>query len=184
MGRRSRERPAELAAARFDRDLDWRWRRTSYSDITAGAYEARVASEPEEPRRRRRGAAADAAGAAGARRRRRVAAARRAVAARRHAGRRRTSARSCTACFEATDFAAPDLDAELAAHVARGAGAPAASTSATRRRSSPGLRAAIETPLGPLLGGCALRDIARADRLDELDFELPLAGGDQPDRAR
>ena len=25
-----------------------------------------------------------------------------------------------------------------------------------------------------------LRDIARADRLDELDFELPLAGGDDP----
>ena len=30
------------------------WRRTSYSDITAGAHEARVASEPEEARRRRR----------------------------------------------------------------------------------------------------------------------------------
>jgi len=39
--------PAALSAALFDRSLDWRWRRTSYSDITAGAWEARVASEPE-----------------------------------------------------------------------------------------------------------------------------------------
>ena len=43
-----------------------------------------------------------------------------------------------------------------------------------------GLRAAIETPLGPLAGGARLRDLTRADRLDELDFELPLAGGDAP----
>src|SRR5581483_8420213 len=38
-----------LAAARFGRGLDLRWRRTSYSDITSGAYEAGVASETEEP---------------------------------------------------------------------------------------------------------------------------------------
>ena len=40
--------PAELIAARFDRQLDLRWRRTSYSDITAAAHEQLVASEPEE----------------------------------------------------------------------------------------------------------------------------------------
>jgi exodeoxyribonuclease V beta subunit len=43
-----------------------------------------------------------------------------------------------------------------------------------------GLRAAIETPLGPTVGGIRLRDVGRADRLDELDFELPLVGGDAP----
>ena len=43
-----------------------------------------------------------------------------------------------------------------------------------------GLRAAIATPLGPLAGGARLRDLARGDRLDELEFELPLAGGDDP----
>jgi exodeoxyribonuclease V beta subunit len=43
-----------------------------------------------------------------------------------------------------------------------------------------GLKAALETPLGPTAGGLRLRDLARADRLDELDFELPLAGGDAP----
>ena len=33
----------------FDRGLDLRWRRTSYSDITAASHEAWVASEPEQP---------------------------------------------------------------------------------------------------------------------------------------
>jgi len=38
----------------------------------------------------------------------------------------------------------------------------------------------MATPLGPLAGGLALKDLARRDRLTELDFELPLAGGDHP----
>jgi len=81
--------------------------------------------------------------------------------------------------LEATDFAAADLKAELAAHVAE---------AQARRRVEigdpahvvDGLAAAIETPLGPLVGDARLRDIARADRLDELSFELPLVGGDDP----
>ena len=43
-----------------------------------------------------------------------------------------------------------------------------------------GLVAAIETPLGPIADGRRLRDIGRRDRLDELSFDLPLAGGDAP----
>ncbi len=43
-----------------------------------------------------------------------------------------------------------------------------------------GLRAAIETPLGPLVGEARLGDVGRPDRVDELAFELPLAGGDAP----
>jgi exodeoxyribonuclease V beta subunit len=70
--------------------------------------------------------------------------------------------------LERIDFAAPDLDAELAA-----AGVDDAAVRA-------GLAAAIETPLGPLVGDLRLRDVARADRLDELAFELPLAGADAP----
>ncbi|MTV27555.1 AAA family ATPase [Nitriliruptoraceae bacterium ZYF776] len=52
----------------------------------------------------------------------------------------------------------------------------------------PGLVAAIHSPLGPLAGEVAdadgrtrwrrLADLERRDRLDELTFELPLAGGD------
>jgi exodeoxyribonuclease V beta subunit len=46
-----------------------------------------------------------------------------------------------------------------------------------------GLRAAVQTPLGPLLGERRLSDLAPGDRLDELAFELPLAGGDDPSGA-
>ena len=42
------------------------------------------------------------------------------------------------------------------------------------------LQPSLETPLGSLAGGVRLADIARRDRLDELEFELPLAGGDTP----
>jgi len=43
-----------------------------------------------------------------------------------------------------------------------------------------GMRAILETPLGPAAGGVRLADISAADRLDELEFELPLVGGDEP----
>ena len=41
-----------------------------------------------------------------------------------------------------------------------------------------GLRVALATPLGPLAGGVRLDQVAARDRLCELEFELPLAGGD------
>jgi exodeoxyribonuclease V beta subunit len=171
--------PAALSAAVFDRTLDDRWRRTSYTDITAGAYEARVASEPEEAvvtdepvrfaspmggpedgslvvEQVRRGGLPLAGMPSGVQ-----------VGTLVHR------------VFEATDFAAADLDAELARQIA--------SAQARRRVElgdpvavAAGLRAAIETPLGRLAGGIRLRDLRRTDRLDELDFELPLAGGDEP----
>jgi exodeoxyribonuclease V beta subunit len=81
--------------------------------------------------------------------------------------------------FEATDFAAPDLDAELARTVSA-ALARRPVDIGDRAMVIAGLRAAIETPLGPLVGGRRLRDVRRADRLDELTFELPLVGGDEP----
>jgi exodeoxyribonuclease V beta subunit len=172
--------PTDLSAARFDRDLDWRWRRTSYSDITAGAYEARVASEPEErvvddeetisaPPPPAPPAQDDLESAA-----------LRAVPS--LLAQMPVGVQVGTfvhRVFEATDFAAPDLEAELSEQVAN---------VLARRRVEvgdadavvAGLRAAIETPLGPLFDGRALRDVARADRLDELTFELPLVGGDAP----
>jgi exodeoxyribonuclease V beta subunit len=36
------------------------------------------------------------------------------------------------------------------------------------------------TPLGPLAGGRTLAQVGLRDRLRELDFEIPLAGGDEP----
>ncbi|MDX6679610.1 MAG: exodeoxyribonuclease beta subunit, partial [Solirubrobacteraceae bacterium] len=166
----------QLEAATFDRSLDRRWRRTSYSDITAATYEPWVASEPEqafvidEPSAPTRPPVAEEAGDA-------------ALATPSLLGEMPVGLRVGTLVhrvLEATDFSAADLDAELAAQIGAAQarrhvdiGDPAMVVA--------GLRAALETPLGPLLGGgTRLRDVARADRLDELDFELPLAGGDEP----
>ena len=153
-----------LAAAGFDRRLDARWRRTSYSDITAAAHELVVGSEPEldvlsdEPF-----GAGDAV-----------------ASAELPLGSMPAGARVGTFVhhvLEATDFAAGDLVAELgeriAAEQARGRveiGDP--------EQVALGLAAAVSTPFDE--GGPALRSLTRADRLDELGFELPLAGGDEP----
>jgi len=170
------EPPVDLKAARFDRHLDLWWRRTSYSDITAEAHDALVASEPEQPvlSDEPEAPAPVPVGSPGAA----------ALDAERSSllGAMPVGVAFGTfvhTVLEATDFAAADLAAELADRVA----------SAQLRRplelGEPaliveGLRAAIETPLGPLLGGRRLRDISRRDRLDELTFELPLVGGDEP----
>jgi exodeoxyribonuclease V beta subunit len=165
---------AQLSAAVFDRTLDWWWRRTSYSDITAGTYEARVTSEPEEPvvddEPPRRAAAEAADGAEGLH-------AVPSLLADMPVG---TEVGTLVhRVLELTDFAAPDLDAELAGSLA---------AAQARRRveigdagaAVAGLRAALETPLGGIVSGARLRDVARRDRLDELAFELPLVGGDDP----
>jgi exodeoxyribonuclease V beta subunit len=161
-------RAVELAAASFDRRLDLRWRRTSYSDITSEAHDALVTSEPEQPM------LADEPETATP-----VATLDRGEPA---LELRRTSPLADMPAgvqfgtfvhrvLERADFAASDLDAELAEHIAA-AGGPAAAVT--------GLRAALETPLGSLVDGIRLRDLSREDRLDELEFELPLAGGDDP----
>jgi exodeoxyribonuclease V beta subunit len=163
-----------LSSSSFDRTLDWWWRRTSFSDITAGTYEPHVASEPEEP----------------------VVDDEEAPLAPPTPSDGRDALREVPSLLadmpvgveigtlvhrilEAVDFASADLSSELGAEI----------TAAQARRRVElgdvdavitGLTAALETPLGPLAGGIALRDIARTDRLDELDFELPLVGGDDP----
>ena len=138
-----------LSASRFDRELDWWWRRTSFSDITAGTYEARVASEPEEPvvddELLPHAPPVEDDGADELR-----------------------AVPSLLAdmpvgvevgtlvhrVFESLDFTAADLSSALADEVA---------AAQARRRvelgdvdvAVAGLRAAIETPLGPMAGGIA-----------------------------
>ncbi len=80
------------------------------------------------------------------------------------------------AVLEHTDPMAADLAAELLARCAE---------EVSRRPGlvgAPELAAALLpvllTPLGESADGRTLADIPRADRLAELDFELPLAGGD------
>jgi exodeoxyribonuclease V beta subunit len=170
----------ELGVSAFGRTLDRRWRRTSYSDITAASHEAWVTSEPEQP------LLADeppdpTAGLA--------------VPATHSPGPDAPGSDVASPLaqlppgvdigtfvhlvMEATDFAAPDVDAELSERIADVQGRRAVEIGAPAQLVA-GLRAVLETPLGPVLGGLRLRDVARADRLDELGFELPLAGGDQP----
>jgi len=169
------EQRTGLAAAEFDRDLDMRWRRTSFSAMTAGTYEARVASEPEESVLSDEPDAATpvpdlAAPRDGA------------LAAPSLLAGMPVGVQVGTLVhrvLEATDFAAGDLDAELAVQLAAAQARRAVEIGEVLRVVA-GLRAAIETPLGPLVGGIRLRDVARPDRLDELEFELPLAGGDEP----
>jgi exodeoxyribonuclease V beta subunit len=83
------------------------------------------------------------------------------------------------AVLEHVDFAADDLQTELAHHVDREV--QRAGLDVDRRLLVRGLAAAIHSPLGPLADGLALRDVTRADRLDEPRFELPVAGGDRSD---
>jgi exodeoxyribonuclease V beta subunit len=170
----------ELEAARFDRTLDPRWRRTSYSAITSGVYEAKVGSEAEEVLRADEvlpvpaaGSSVDGAEQPDEDRLRGVASLLAAMPGGADVG------TFVHGVLEDADFAAADLQGELWASFAR------TSTRGPVDIGNPtsvvgGLVAAVETPLGPLVDDIRLRDIGRADRVDELGFELPLVGGDAP----
>ncbi|MFI2105078.1 UvrD-helicase domain-containing protein [Isoptericola sp. NPDC019693] len=78
--------------------------------------------------------------------------------------------------LEYADTAAPDLDAELLARCAAAATTRVPGTDPAELAAALGVVA--RTPLGPLAGGRTLADVVPRDRLAELEFELPLAGGD------
>ena len=181
---RQREQATDLEAAVFDRGFDTRWTRTSYSGITAGAHDPVVGSEPDEtvltdeppsgdhPATSKRSGASEIVNA--------------------REGRTGsvqldlsdmpggTSVGSFVhTVMELTDFCAPDLEGELDRALAE-ARALRNVDIGDPGRFVTGLRRAIETPLGQMVGNLRLRDIARRDRLDELAFELPVGGGDRP----
>ncbi|MBV8990810.1 MAG: UvrD-helicase domain-containing protein [Solirubrobacterales bacterium] len=165
----------QLAAARFERRLDRRWRRTSYSDITFASHDPLVGSEPEDP------TLTDEPQTP-------------ALTLPQPPSSPELESPSLLAempvgvkfgtfahrVIEATDFAADDLDAALVSAI---------ELVRQRRRlelgddaaAVAGFRAALETPLGERVArNIRLRDVARCERLDELGFELPLVGGDDP----
>ena len=172
-------RAGELARAVLGRRIDGRWRRTSYSDITAAAHDAWIASEPEDP------ALDDETtpelsdpgelgelgelGEVGEVGEHVLPLANMPAGAR--VG---TVVHSALA---AIDFSAADLHEELDGAL-RDAGWLESRGLRDREHAVAGLAAAIETPLGTQAGLPALRSWRRADRLDELEFELPLAGGE------
>ncbi|MHB1837239.1 MAG: UvrD-helicase domain-containing protein, partial [Solirubrobacteraceae bacterium] len=176
----------ELDIARLGRTLDLRWRRTSYSAITAAAHEEWVASEPEQPHDEDEPLEPGTPRPAGA-----PAAS---VAADTGAEPALTDALPSPladlpagadigtfvhSVLQATDFAAGDLDMELTRRIGEVRAVRSVQIGPVDRLVS-GLRAPIETPLGPVAGEARLRDITRTNRLDELEFELPLAGGERP----
>ncbi len=82
--------------------------------------------------------------------------------------------------LERTDFTAvPHAEEALSAVVARTLRTQP-ELAAWRDTIVDGLTAVLATPLGADLGDARLADLGRADRLDELAFELPLAGGHTP----
>jgi exodeoxyribonuclease V beta subunit len=161
----------ELAVRRFDREVDADWRRTSYSALIRVDEGTHVGSEPE-------------AGSKDDEPAEPVAEVAEVAEAEREGPRSPMADLPAGAAFgtlvhavlEHADPKAPDLEAELLTHVTEQMRwAPVPIEPATLAAALVPLH---HTPLGPLAGGMTLADIGRPDRLRELDFELPLAGGD------
>jgi exodeoxyribonuclease V beta subunit len=167
-------RPApHLELAAWARGVDLSWRRLSYSALTAGEHESRLVSEPEAT------GIADEPDAGGA------------VLDGPDPG-----APVCPlgplpggAAFgtlvhevlERVDPTAADLGEQLRRHSReQGAGQILGGSPERLDALVEGLEAALATPMGPFADGLALRAVPPRDRLCELEFELPLAGGDHP----
>ncbi len=175
---------SRLSAAVFDRRLDSAWRRTSYTALTASAHEADrhqagVSSEPTEPvlDDETDGSAPVAAPAASPEP---AAEPLRQVRSPMHALPVGAGFGIVVhSVLERVDTAAVDLGAELVLR-SREVLDRRLGSSLDPDELGAALLPTLETPLGPLAGGLRLRDVAPADRLAELDFELPLSGGDNP----
>jgi exodeoxyribonuclease V beta subunit len=160
----------ELSVAEFDWKLDSSWRRTSYSALTAAAHDALtdalVSSEPEE-----QGIADEPAGPSP------TESAELPLSAMASGPRLGTLIHSA---LEAIDFADANLERSLSEWLDEHGGAGSPLLGCPTEVAGAGLAQALRTPLGGTLGALRLTDVTRADRLDELVFELPLAGGDAP----
>lgn len=163
-------RPAtDLAVRHFHRTIDTGWRRTSYSALVRAADAYGVASEPEVGARDDEVEAVvvtepGAAGPADLPSPLATLAGGAAFGSLVHA------------VLETADPAAPDLAAELTAQVRRQATRWPVDVDAAELGAA--LVPMHDTPLGPLAPGATLRHVGVRDRLRELDFEIPLAGGD------
>jgi exodeoxyribonuclease V beta subunit len=192
-----------LAKASFGRDLDASWRRYSYTGLTAAAYghdgprdvglgtSDLVTTEPEDPGTTDEPQGLAAGTAPGHEERQRARGVPQAAGPNDEQLLRSTpspwAALPASAgvgtfvhrVLERADFAAANPVFELHRAVEAEASLYPGEPGDLGILTS-GLAAAISVPLGPLVEGSSLRDAVRADRLDELRFELPLAGGDQP----
>ncbi|WP_280417979.1 UvrD-helicase domain-containing protein [Nocardia carnea] len=154
-----------LAVARFDRKLDEQWRRTSYSALTAAAHSVLPDTEPEEalgPDDEPDAPAPLAEPEPGA------ASLMNALPYGAEFG------TLVHAVLERVSTDAADPAAEVRARCAEAVGEML--SAADPDLLAEALLAVLRTPIG--FG--ALADIPDRDRLCELEFELPLAGGDAP----
>jgi exodeoxyribonuclease V beta subunit len=164
------ERPV-LEVGAFARHVDLRWRRSSYSAITRGVHEQLVASEPEDDVLfdddvAEAGLPSGASGPG----------ALLGLSAMPGGPRVGTVVHRV---LEAVDFAEPDLPGALRRRLDQElAWSPV--DVGDRATVAAGLATALRAPLGPLADGTRLCDVGRRHRLDELAFELPLAGGERP----
>ncbi len=82
------------------------------------------------------------------------------------------------AVLEEADFQAADLRGELLAHVREQLTWWPVELDPEELAAA--LEGVVTTPLGPLASGARLSDIRGSDRIAEMEFELPLGGGDRP----
>ncbi len=168
-----------LEVRSFTRDVDTSWRRTSYSSLSAAAQaqprQPAVGSEPElQPLddEAELGAMTVSAAAPSAT----VDGVADVVSPMAGLPVGATFGSLVHAVLEHADPEAPDFAAELREHVATQL--VHWPVTLDRDELASALVAVCESPLGPLAPGATLRTIGLRDRLRELDFELPLAGGD------
>ncbi|MBY0443499.1 MAG: exodeoxyribonuclease V subunit beta [Mycobacteriaceae bacterium] len=164
--------PTDLAVRHFHRNIDTGWRRTSYSALIRTAGEDEVSSETDVAVRDDE-VAEVALESAPARDTDLVS-----PMALLPAGAAFGSL--VHAVLETADPAAPDLAGELTTQVHRHAPWWPVQIEAAILASA--MVPLHDTPLGPLAAGLTLRQIRLSDRLPELTFELPLAGGDAAGR--
>jgi exodeoxyribonuclease V beta subunit len=171
------ESAGELAVREFLRTVDTSWRRTSYSSLSspaaAGALAAvGVGSEPEVvPRDDEALAPVPVAPA--------LIEAPRSPMAGLPVG--ATFGSLVHAVLEHADPAAPQHGGDLLAELRRTIDEQLVwwPQQLDREELAEALVAVCRTPLGPLAGGVTLGEIGVRDRLSELDFEMPLGGGDR-----
>jgi len=202
--------PRDLSAASFDRHLDLEWRRSSYTSITALAHIGLahtgglahgdgpagylagsdqtgtdvVGSEPEEPGTIDEPLASAGGGSPPAFPHNEVAHGeegqlRSVVPVLASAPAGAEFGTFVHSVLEQADFSAADLRSALLDAV-RDQQASYRAGPVAAELLAEGLEAAVLTPLDGWADGARLRDLSRADRLDELGFELPVAGGDDP----
>ncbi|MGC9221677.1 MAG: hypothetical protein ACP5H2_10065, partial [Solirubrobacteraceae bacterium] len=154
-----------LTSARFQRTLDQHWRRTSYSALTSTPQDTSGWPDPETP------VILDEPQTVGG------------VASELPLSTMASGPRVGTVIHRLLaqlDFACEDLPAVIHAGLRAATADQPQLLKAPLGQVAAGLALALGTPLGAEFGPLSLTAISRADRLDELQFEMPLAGGDLP----